>query len=48
VHDIINRLSVAEDRAEVTFKISVRHHLQASAVLRAILTLPGVTEARWF
>jgi putative Mg2+ transporter-C (MgtC) family protein len=48
LQDIANRLSVAEDRAEVTFKISVRHHLQASAVLRAVAALPGVTEARWF
>ena len=48
LQDIANRLSVAEDRAEVTFKISVRHHLQASAVLRSVAALPGVTEARWF
>lgn len=48
LQDIVSRLSVAEDRAEVTFKISVRHHLQASAVLRSVAALPGVTEARWF
>jgi putative Mg2+ transporter-C (MgtC) family protein len=48
VQDIVSRLSVAEDRAEVTFKISVRHHLQAGAVLRSVAALPGVTEARWF
>ena len=46
--DIANRLPVSEDRAEVTFKISVRHQPQASAVLRAVAALPGVTEARWF
>jgi putative Mg2+ transporter-C (MgtC) family protein len=48
VQDIVYRLSVAEDRAEVTFKISVRHHLQGGDVLRAVSALPGVTEARWF
>ena len=48
LQDIVSRLSVAEDRAEVTFKISVRHHLQASAVLRSVAALPGVAEARWF
>jgi len=48
VQDIASRLSVAEDRAEVTFKISVRHHLQSGEVLRAVSALPGVTEARWF
>jgi putative Mg2+ transporter-C (MgtC) family protein len=48
LQDIVSRLSVAEDRAEVTFKISVRHNLQASAVLRSVAALPGVTEARWF
>jgi len=48
VQDIVHRLSVAEDRAEVTFKISVRHHLQSGAVLRAVSALPGVTEVRWF
>jgi putative Mg2+ transporter-C (MgtC) family protein len=48
VQDIVSRLSVTEDRAEVTFKISVRHHLQAGAVLRSVAALPGVAEARWF
>jgi putative Mg2+ transporter-C (MgtC) family protein len=47
VQDILHRLSVAEDRAEITFKISVRHHLQGGEVLRSISALPGVTEARW-
>jgi putative Mg2+ transporter-C (MgtC) family protein len=47
VQDIVHRLSVAEDRAEVTFKISVRHQLQSGEVLRAVSALPGITEARW-
>ena len=48
VQDILHRLSVAEDRAEVTFKVSARHRLQSGEVLRAMATLEGVTEARWF
>ena len=48
VQDIINRLSIAHDEAEVTFKISARHHLQSGEVLRAVSALKGVTEARWF
>lgn len=48
VQDIANRLSVAEDRAEVTFKISLRHHLQSRELLQAVLALQGVTEVRWF
>lgn len=48
VQDIANRLSVPEDRAEVTFKISARHQLQSGEVLRAVSALQGVTEARWF
>jgi putative Mg2+ transporter-C (MgtC) family protein len=48
VQDIATRLSVAENLAEVTFKISARHHLQSGEVLRAVATLQGVTEARWF
>jgi len=48
VQDIANRLSVAEDRAEVTFKISLRHHLQSGEVLQAVSALQGVTEVRWF
>ena len=48
VQDIMHRLSVAEARAEVTFKISVRHQLQRGEILRAVSAVPGVTEARWF
>jgi putative Mg2+ transporter-C (MgtC) family protein len=48
VQDVLNRLSVAEDRAEVTFKISVRHRLQSGEVLRAVAALDGVADARWF
>lgn len=48
VQDVLNRLSVAEDRAEITFKISARHHLQSGEVLRAVTALGGVTETRWF
>jgi putative Mg2+ transporter-C (MgtC) family protein len=48
VQDIVHRLSVAEDRAEVTFKISVRHQLQSGNVLREVSALPGVIEVRWF
>jgi putative Mg2+ transporter-C (MgtC) family protein len=48
VQDVLNRLSVAEDRAEVTFKISVRHHLQSGDVLRAVAALEGVADVRWF
>ena len=47
LQDIENRLSPAEGRAEMTFKIRVRQHLQSGEVLRAITALPGVTEARW-
>ncbi len=48
VQDVLNRLSVAEDTAEVTFKISVRHRLQSGEVLRTIAALEGVTDIRWF
>jgi putative Mg2+ transporter-C (MgtC) family protein len=48
VQDVLNRLSVGEDRAEVTFKISVRHRLQSGEVLRAVAALEGVTDVRWF
>jgi putative Mg2+ transporter-C (MgtC) family protein len=48
VQDIVQRLSVAEDRAEITFKISVRQQLQSGNVLRAVSALPGVIEVRWF
>ena len=47
VQDVLTRLSVAEDRAEITFKISARHHQQSGDILRAITTIDGVTEARW-
>ena len=47
VQDVLNRMSVAEDRAEITFKISARHHLQSGEVLRVITALEGVTETRW-
>jgi hypothetical protein len=45
--DVLNRLSVVEERAEITFKISARHHLQSGEVLRAVTALEGVSEARW-
>ncbi len=48
VQDIASKLSVEEGRAEVTFKISVRHHLQSGEVLRAVAALQGIAEARWF
>ena len=48
VQDVLSRLSVAEDKAEVTFKISVRHHLQSGEVLRAVAALEGVTDVRWY
>jgi len=48
VQDVLHRLSVAEDRAEVTFKVSVRHQLQSGAVLRAVAALEGVADVRWF
>lgn len=48
VQDVLNRLSIAEDRAEVTFKVSVRHQLQSGDVLRAVAGLEGVAEVRWF
>ena len=47
VQDVLTRLSVAEDRAEITFKISARHHMQSGNILRAITTIEGVSEARW-
>jgi putative Mg2+ transporter-C (MgtC) family protein len=47
VQDILSRISVAEDRAEITFKVSARHHLQSGDVLRTISALEGVTETRW-
>ena len=47
VQDVLTRLSVAESLAEITFKISVRHHLQSGDVLRAVVALEGVSEARW-
>ncbi|MCX5734120.1 MAG: MgtC/SapB family protein [candidate division NC10 bacterium] len=47
VQDVHNRLSVAEDRAEITFKISARHHMQSGSILRAIAAIEGVSEARW-
>lgn len=47
VQDVLNRMSVPEDRAEITFKVSARHHLQSGEVLRVITALEGVTEARW-
>jgi len=47
LQDVLHRLSVAEDRAEVTFKISVRHQLQSGAVLRAVAALEGVADVRW-
>jgi putative Mg2+ transporter-C (MgtC) family protein len=48
VEDVLHRLCVAEDRAEVTFKVSVRHRLQSGEVLRAVAALEGVADARWF
>ncbi len=48
VQDVLNRLSVAEDRADVTFKISLRHRLQSGEVLRAVAALEGVVDTRWF
>jgi putative Mg2+ transporter-C (MgtC) family protein len=48
VQDVLHRLSVAEDRAEVTFKVSARHQLQSGDVLRAVADLEGVADVRWF
>ena len=48
VQDVLHRLSVAEDRAEVTYKVSVRHQLQSGDVLRAVAALDGVADVRWF
>jgi putative Mg2+ transporter-C (MgtC) family protein len=47
LQDVLTRLSVAASQAEITFKISVRHHLQSGATIRAIAALEGVSEARW-
>jgi putative Mg2+ transporter-C (MgtC) family protein len=47
VQDVHNRLSVAEGRAEITFKISARHHMQSGTILRAIAAIEGVSEVRW-
>jgi putative Mg2+ transporter-C (MgtC) family protein len=48
VQDVLHRLSVAEDQAEVTFKVSVRHQLQSGDVLRTVAALEGVADVRWF
>jgi putative Mg2+ transporter-C (MgtC) family protein len=48
VQDIATRLSLAAESAELTFKVSLRHHLHGSEVLHALSALPGVTEVRWF
>lgn len=47
LQDVLTRLSVAEGRVELTFKISLRHRLQSGEVLRAIAEIEGVTEAGW-
>jgi putative Mg2+ transporter-C (MgtC) family protein len=47
LQDVLTRLSVVQSRAEITLKISVRHHFQSGEALRAIATIDGVSEASW-
>jgi putative Mg2+ transporter-C (MgtC) family protein len=48
VQDIVSRVSKQEERAEITFKIRGKQHLQGGEIIRALAALEGVTEARWF
>jgi putative Mg2+ transporter-C (MgtC) family protein len=48
VQDIISRVSKDAGKAEVTFKVRVQNRLQGGELIRAVVTLDGVNEARWF
>jgi putative Mg2+ transporter-C (MgtC) family protein len=48
VQDITSRASKDAGKAEVIFKVRVQNRLQGAEVIRAVIALDGVNEARWF
>lgn len=47
VQDIAHKLFIESGKAEITFRIRTRNHLQGGEVLRAIAALPGMIEVHW-
>lgn len=47
VQDVLHNASQESQRAEITFRVRTRNRLQAGEVVRRLMEIPEVVEARW-